>query len=268
MTRILARAAAVLVIATIGASVGGGCAKNPVVPGTDTNANGRYLNVRLQYRGAIRAFNTGNGGGYYIVINRTDNQAEPGPAPVVAGPPWGNGFAAPVRDDLQGFVGFVSFTRDGSGQGNELGAYNVFRVVGNDATDTLTNPAQAQFTYVGQPDSYTLPQNGANVIEFRLDLTRLPRSNRRYIQLNFIATDNRPVGVQPDQQKLWDALGDGSQTQSINASITLDASQNARQTNANLADREPANDVRDRQFSIVDDGGLDLVDWSVELRSS
>ena len=246
-----------------------GCAKNPDIPSTGTGK--RFLNVTLRYRGAIRTnYGSGlQGGGYYILINRTSLANDPGgPAPVVQAP-FGNGFGAPAQQGSQGFVGYVSFTSDGSGQGGSEGSYNVWSSV--DSSGKLLNPAQGIFQQGGQPDAST-PPAGGNTLSFRLDLSRLPLNDvdHPYVQLNFVSTNNRPQNPDvADQPKTWDALGNGQLGGSINAFITLNTTQNPQLSNATAPfdAQEPTGDVREKLAQTVDEPSLDLEDWSVSITS-
>jgi len=234
----------------------GACARSPTSSGGDGTTR-KFLIVNMTVRGQIQPQDAATPYYYFCVINRTDTISEPGPVPVVDRP-WGNGFAAPAPNagpDNQGFIGFVRYDRSG---------YRCFRVTGN--------ATQGSFTDLGQPDGATAPQTGEKALSFRFDLNRLKLTpeevEKRYVQINLIATNNLPIGAE-DAAKVWDAFGDGrgdAGTGSLNAPITLDATQNIfrRNSDTNL---EPANDVRDHLGPIVDDPNLDIVDWSVEIRT-
>ncbi len=234
----------------------GGCAKSPT-SGGDDDASRKFLIVTMTVRGQIQPRDSLTPYYYFCVINRTDTISDPGPVPVVDRP-WGNGFAAPAptaSGDNQGFIGFVKYDRSG---------YRCFRVIGN--------PTQGSFTDLGQPDGATAPQTGEKTLSFRFDLNRLKLTpeevEKRYVQINLIATNNIPIAAE-EAEKVWDALGDGrgdAGTGSLNAPITLDATQNIIRRNSDF-NTEPANDVRDHLGPIVDDPNLDITDWSVEIRS-
>jgi hypothetical protein len=209
---------------------------------------------------------------YFFLIHRTDDNNEAGPAPVVA-PPWNNGFAAASQANQQGFVGTVVFSNFGG-----LSGYEVYRV----PTDANNVPSAKPyeigagltgFVSVGQPDQSTTPQTGERLLRFRLDLSRLPNPNARYLKFNIVATNNLPAGVDPNAPKLWDALGDGSglgDVGSLNAFITMDVTQNQRRDNsseANSGSAEPQNDVRDHLGPLISEPSLDITNWSVEVLS-
>lgn len=94
----------------------------------------------------------------------------------------------------------------------------------------------------------------------------MPNKTARYVQVNLIATNNVPQGAE-DAPKLWDALGDGSSTGSLNQFLTLDTNQNQLRTNSDDR-REPIqNDVHNHMISLVDEPNLDIVDWEIEYRN-
>lgn len=245
----------------------GGCARMPASTTSTTRA--KLLTVTLKYRGALNINKQPQGNYYYVVINRTDVQSDFGPVPTLA-PPWGgNGIAAPSQGDGQGFVAIVRYERNLSTIGGlEVG-------VTTDSSGNLINPTSPgfgarSFTVVGPPDRIlSLPEQGgdANTISFQLDLGRLPNPQARYVQLNFISQNSLPQGVE-NVEKVWDALGDGTQTGSINNPLTIDTTQNPTIYNDQQisTSREPASDTRDRLLDLRDDASLDLVDWTVQVR--
>lgn len=236
-----------------------GCAR---FPESDAGANqGKVLVVNLQFRGAIDINRQPRGNYYFVVINRTDNATEPGPAPVVS-LPWGNGFAGPpaIAPNSQGFVGFVRYDREQGG----IGGFGVYSAAVN---GVLQNPVNNVFTPLGPPDRVTQVQAGDTNLSFQLDLSRLPNPNARYVQINVIATNNTPQGAE-DAPKIWDALGDGSQTGSLSNWVTIDTTQNPTITNEQQVGigREPQGDVRDHLGPLVDDASLDVVNWTFQVR--
>ena len=228
------------------------CAKVPP-PGTFTPP--KLLRVTFTLRGEVQTSETGQPFYYFVTINRTADLADSGPVPVVDRP-WGNGFAAANSATGQGFVGFVAINYRGPG-------YQVFSCLNN---GVLKNPVEGIFTPLGLPYQSTPLARGSRTVSFQVDLNTLPNNTLRYVQVNVIATNNTPQGAD-DAPKLWDALGDGSRTGSLNQFLTLDTLGN--QIIRNTDDRrEPAqNDVRDHVLSTVDEPNLDIVDWEVEYRN-
>lgn len=245
----------------------GGCARMPA--STTIAGRAKLLTVTLRYRGPININKQPQGNYYYVVINRTDTQSDNGPVPTLA-PNWGgNGIAAAAQGTGQGFVAVVRYERNLSTIGGlEVG-------VTTDSAGNIVNPTSAgfgarSFTVVGPPDRIlSLPEQGGdpNTISFQLDLGRLPNPNARYVQLNFISQNSLPQGVE-NVEKVWDALGDGTQTGSINNPLTIDTTQNPTISNSQQIgpSREPESDVRDRLLDLRDDTSLDLVDWTVQVR--
>jgi hypothetical protein len=245
---VLACAAAAVCLTLIVPALLGGCARFP--EDRDDGGRGKQLVVTLRVRGQIQPPDAQTPYYYFVLINRTDNLNDAGPAPVVERP-WGNGFAAPAQPGAQGFDAFVRYDRF-----QPQGGYGVYRVEGN--------PVNAVFLPLGRPDAYTTPQRGEATLSFRLDLSRLPDPNARYIQLNLLATNNLPQGAD-DAPKAWDALGDGRDTGTINTWITIPTDQNSVRTNRDT-NLEPAGDVREKLGPTVDEPNLDIVDWTVEIR--
>jgi hypothetical protein len=268
------------VAATVTAAVAliaGGCARVP--NDTTGGTRSKLLVVTMALRGPILVNRPSTGGNYYyVVINRTNNASDPGPVPVI-GLPWGNGFAAPAQPGYQGFVAFVRF--DGTVSG--IGGYDVDYVPKNPADPTgntlsdVTTFGPLTFPSLGPPDAVTPVNPGqGSTLSFQLDLARidqnLPTSlqNARYIQINMIATDRVPQGVS-DVPKLWDSLGDGTQSGFRNFFVTLDATQNQTARNEDRpsgdGSHEPSDDVFDRGgFAPVNDPSLDIIDWNIQIR--
>lgn len=240
------------------------CARYPADGGT--GAGGKRLVVSLTVRGRIRqdAYH------YFVLINQTDDQNDPGPVPVVD-IPWGNGFAAPARPknnagaDAQGFNAFVSYDpvyRQGSQATG--GNYGLWRVNGPAIFSTNFEP-------LGLPDVYAPVGENDTVISFQLSLARLKRDasapDPQYIQINLLATNNLPRNDDdPGVFKLWDALGDGRDTGTINTWLTIPLGQDSVRTNRET-NLEPSGDVREKLGAGADDPDLDIVDWTVEIRS-
>jgi hypothetical protein len=240
----------------------GGCAR---VPTTNRPNTSKVLVVSFTTRGPLDINRQPQGSYYFVLINRADSPTDPGgPAPVI-GPPWGNGFAAAPTQDGQGFIGFVLYSRD-QGLINNVGVYS--SQIGGQLVDPRTLRLGG-FTSLGPPDRLPngTPQDGDTTLTFQLDLGRLPQSERRFLQINVIATDvlpNSPESV----AKRWDALGDGTQTGSLNNWITIDTSTNQTLTNSQITgtSQEIPNDVRDRLGPVTDDASLDIIDWTFQIR--
>lgn len=227
------------------------CAKVPPVTGDVP----KLLRVTFALRGEVQTNETGLPYYYFVTINRTDNPTDNGPVPVVS-VPWGNGFAAANSATGQGFVGFVAFNYRGPG----------FQVFSCESNGVLNNPVNGIFTPLGVPFQSTPVSRGSKVLSFQVDLNTLPNKTARYVQLNIIATNNVPQGAE-DAPKLWDALGDGSQTGSLNQFITLDTLQNQLKRNSDDRREPTQNDVRDHVAALVDEPNLDIVDWEIEYRN-
>ena len=239
-----------------------GCAKVPTGTGDE---GGRLVEVTMTLRGDVRI--DGNNPYYYIfLMNRTDNPGDAGPVPVV-GVPWNNGFAAASNEDSQGFVGFVVFSALGG-----LTGYQVYAAP-TDATGNLVKPQNVNagipggWIPRGAPDNSTVPQAGEKTLRFLLDLSKLPNPDARYLQINFLATNNLPVGADPNAPKTWDALGNGAETGNINNWVTIDVTQNSIRSDADSIDPEPTGDVREKLAGLVNDPSLDIDDWSISVRS-
>ena len=241
-----------------------GCARFPEQR-TD-GPRGKQLVVSMTVRGRIRqdAYH------YFVLINQTDDPNDPGPVPVVD-IPWGNGFAAPSRPkdnagrDAQGFNAFVSYDllyRQGSQTAG--GNYGLWRVNGPAVFSTNFEP-------LGLPDVFAPVREEDNTLSFQLNLARLRLSGSsadpRYVQINLLTTNNLPRNDDdPAVFKLWDALGDGRDTGTINTWITIPIDQDSVRTNRNT-NLEPSGDVREKLGAAVDDPDLDITDWRVEIRS-
>jgi hypothetical protein len=233
------------------------CARVPADSGTRT---GKLLVVRMTVRGSININRQPTGNYYFFVINRTDTPSDPGPVPVV-GIPWGNGFAAPAQQGSQGFVGYISYDRARS-----AGTYGVFTALVN---GVLQDPVLGIFNPLGPPDRITTPPSGDANLAFQIDLGRLPNPDARYVQLNMIATNITPQGVD-SVPKYWDALGDSRSGDFLRNYILLDTTQNQTIRNADQIGtaQEVANDVRDRDLAgTIDDPDIDIIDWQVEIRN-
>lgn len=215
----------------------------------------KLLRVTFTVRGQIQTADAGLPYYYFVTINRTADPADFGPVPVVERP-WGNGFAAANSATAQGFVGFVAFNYRTSG----------YQVYSCESGGTLNNPVNGIFTPLGVPYQSTPVVAGGQTISFQVDLNTLPNKTLRYVQLNIIATNNVPQGAE-DAPKLWDALGDGTSTGSLNQFLTFDTAQNQLRRNSDDRREPTQSDVRDHMLSLVNEPNLDIVDWEVEYRN-
>ncbi|GAB4453724.1 MAG: hypothetical protein OHK0029_07040 [Armatimonadaceae bacterium] len=234
-----------------------GCAR---VPGGGDTEGGKLLEVTVRFRGPVDINRIPRGNYYFVLINRTDNQGDAGPVPVVS-LPWGNGFAAPSQPDSQGFVGFVRFDREQGATG--------YGVYSTEVNGVLLNPVEGIFTNLGAPDAVLVqpgPNQASDTLSFRLDLRRLPNPDARWVQLNILSTNNIPQGAD-DAPKVWDALGNGAVGGFINGFVVLDTTQNRILRNDDLVGdaQEPEGDVRDHLGPLVNDPSLDIVDWQIRI---
>lgn len=247
------RALAVLLVSTLIPLVLSSCAKYPE---NRTGGGGKRLFVTLRVQRQIQTFDVQPPYSYFVLLNQTENINDAGPVPVI-GSPWGNGFAAASQPGAQGFTAFVQYDRN-----QPQGGYGVYRVVGP--------PFNAIFTLLGAPDQFTVPQAGEATLSFQLDLNRLKTdaaaATPRYLQINFLATNNIPRGDDPNSPKSWDALGNGSVSGEINSWITIDTTQDGVYSNADRT-IEPPGDVREKLLGTVNDPDLDIVDWTVRIQS-
>lgn len=261
------RSFAFLLLLGAGLASGLSCARYPQQPSSVTPGTRKRLIISMTVRGEIQPSDAQVPYYYFFLINRTDDAAAAGPVPVVIGPQWGNGFAAPAPQpaDGQGFVGFVRYDRFQGQSG-----YGVYTLQ-NPTTGVLQKPIdpQLQFFPLGPPDVAQTLQRGEKQLYFELNLDRLPNPEARFLQINFVATNNIPQGVDENAPKSWDALGNGADTDTINAWVRIDTTQNITIRNSErLPDlQEPPDDVREKLFSLVDEPNLDIVDWTIEVRT-
>jgi len=278
-TLLLRLLSAALIVPALGLLLSS-CARVP--NDLNPNARGKQLVVTMRMEREVRQDYF-----YFVLINLTDDVADAGPVPIVQGPPWNNGFAAPapLPANRQGFVGFVRYG---------TGGYSTFGVA-RDQNGNLANPTLNQFAFLERPDIILNdPVTGRrDTIAFQLDLSRLPGYVRpgpdgqlntaddttaRYVQINFLATDSLPVGsVDQFARKTWDALGDGRSgglndpvdlgNPGINTYLTLPLDQNVTRTETEANLEPPDNDVRERLDRVLTEPDLNLVDWTVEIRS-
>lgn len=113
---------------------------------------------------------------------------------------------------------------------------------------------------IGTPILTTPVTVGSRRIGFELDLAQLfplqaERDALRSMQVNIMTMDRVP---QSGSSKLWDALGDSTQSTSINDYLLIPLRTSALYNNSRSGNLEPTGDVSDPQ--------LDISDWSVEVK--
>lgn len=205
-----------------------GCAR---FPANNTQVTGKQIIVTMTVAGQI------NTNYHYYVAFDTSGQPAPGPLPVV-GPPWGNGWGT---GNITSYVVFDA--------NQPQGGYGVFRMV--PGTNLLNN------VYVGPPVSSSIPPQGANRLQFTIDLGQLATPTTTVDQIdivnvNFITTDVVPIDPNFPGPKFFDGLGP-SGSDFVQISIKNNQGNNNARTPI-----ESAGDVR------VPD--LDIIDWSIEVR--
>ncbi|RMG22836.1 MAG: hypothetical protein D6724_09685 [Armatimonadetes bacterium] len=181
----------------------------------------------------------------YIVAIRDgdDLTGQEGPIPVIA-PPWGNGFVAGKATH------FVRFDGD---QPN--GGYGLYRF-----TDTQN---LSSWILLGVPISFQTPGPGERTLRFEIDLTQLRPNpadalNIQALQINLLTMDRVPTDPNDNDPKTWDALGNSRDINEISSYLTIFMTPDRiyRNSDTNL---EPEGDT--------DDPRLDIVDWTIEVRS-
>jgi hypothetical protein len=179
----------------------------------------------------------------YIVALRPSmdpNPTEQGPVPVV-GPPWGNGFVA-------GTV--THFVRWDPVQSPN---YIIW---------AFRDENLIEYFQIGVPINYVDVLPGGRTIQFEIDLRQIAPSLEaalafQSLQVNFLTMDRVPQGG--TGTKTWDALGDSRLPSELNQWVTIPLRTAGLYDNARFQQLEPPNDVADPD--------LDIVDWSVEVRS-
>ncbi len=178
----------------------------------------------------------------FALRDANDPTGTAGPQPVIA-PPWGNGFVAGSATHFVRYDGFLP-----------NGGYGVFKFV--DAT--LLNYFQT-----GIPVSFVTPGPNDFRLEFEVDATQLRPDPAQalklnYLQVNLLTMDIAPTDPNYPGPKFWDALGDSRLPGSINDFITIDLTTSRIYRNSELQ-IEPEGDVSDP--------ALDIVDWTIEIRT-
>jgi len=216
------------------AALGLGCAK---FPGGGGGTGATRLTFRLILDGPI------NSNFVYIVAMRPtteDPPTTPGPIPVVA-PPWGNGF-------VEG--GVTHFVRWDLSQSPH---YLIYQFQGID----LINYSER-----GVPINFLEVEANGKEIRFEIELPQISASEAeadtwRTLQVNFLTMDLVPQGS--GGNKSWDALGNGNLPNEINEYVNIPLRTSGTYDNRRFQDVEPRGDNPDP--------ALDIVDWSVEVRT-
>jgi hypothetical protein len=240
-----------------------GCARQS--PSRNT-LSGRRLLVTMRFRQPINPFYS-----YFFLINNVGNQNAPGPVAVYVFP-YGNGFATGSGG---GQIGFTDFVRFDDQQPQGYGVYHVLRDANNNES----------YIYKGSPVRSTPPSNdptdpSANELRFELDLSQIITDANgnplpdpaeaanlarliKHLQVNIVATSTVPGSASGPVDKLTDAFGDTTGS-GIDSFLRMDATQLGRVLRSNdfIEVAEPTTpDV----FG-GDDGALDLVEWTIEVR--
>lgn len=220
----------------------GGCAKFPDTPDA---GEGARLIFHLKVDGKIRFGTENNVQGapyiYMVALNPSelDNPTVQGPIPVIA-PPWGNGF---VSGNATHFIWWDP---------TQASPFTLYK---------FTNADLTQWSAVGVPINAVDASVGTSELTFEISLRQLipdatSAAKIRSMQVNFLTMDRAP---QSGSTKFWDAIGDGRFANSVNTWITVPLRSNATYDNTLAGDIEPRGDQPDPD--------LDLVDWSIEVRT-
>jgi hypothetical protein len=177
---------------------------------------------------------------YYYVAFDTSGTSTPGPVPIV-GKPWGNGWGT---GKITHYVIFNQF--------QPQGGYTLYSFSPTD--QYLESPK-----YIGAPVTFVRPPDGANKLQFSIDLNQLatdsmPADQIDLVNINFITTNILPVDSYADiSNKYYDGLGSVG---SSFISISVKTSQTYTNSQTSI---EGSGDVRIPN--------LDIVDWTVEVQN-
>ena len=216
-----------------------GCAK---FPSSGNIGNTKRLIFKMRVDGQLR---TGQGVGqsglpyvYVIALNlsQDDTPTTNGPIPIVI--PGGNGI---VDGDVTHFILWDPLAQP---------QFKIFQF-----SDTTLN----NFFQIGVPVVSTPTSEGDRELQFEIDLSQLvPVANvpdYKAVQINFLTMNNTNSS---GGGRIWDALGDSTQSTQINSPITIRLNSSQIYNNQNQILNEPQGDTVDPD--------LDIVDWSVEVR--
>jgi hypothetical protein len=181
---------------------------------------------------------------YIFAINDADDLtgANGGPIPVVA-PPWGNGI---VSGRCTHFIRYDGFLPNGG--------YAIYK---------FTDTTLLTYFQTGIPVAFVTPAPGEDRLDVEIDLTQIEPDPVQALaiqalQINLLTMNRVITNPNDPGPKFWDALGDSTQPGSINDFITIDVTTDRIYRNSDL-NLEPSGDVADPS--------LDIVDWTIEIRS-
>lgn len=212
-----------------------GCARFPANP---TPGGVARVIVELRLDGRVKPEYL-----YFAIINfSNDSFGAEGPLPVVQ-PPWGNGFAAGA------FTHFVLYS-------GVRGGYGLFQ-----GSPLITLDASIP---LGPPSSFEPVGTDSRILRFEVDLTQfIPDVDdaraMRFAQVNLMCADRAPIDPHDQASRFWEAFGDGRSPADLSRFITIRLDQNRIYRNVDFAQLEPSGDVPDPD--------LDLIDWSIEVRT-
>lgn len=217
--------------------VSAGCAKFPAMSGTQ-NA---HLIFTMTVAGHIQD-GSQNGEAPYIYIIAVNPSTDlfptsTGPQPVIQ--PAGNGFVA------GGATHFIQYAL------GQVSPYTVYM---------FTDSSLSAWGATGVPISNTTTNNK---IQFEIDLSQIKPSGvsdvstLQSVQVNFLTMNRRLQGGDTGT-KIWDALGNSGDPNSINDYVRIPLTSSRIYTNSDFQDLEPQGDCPDPD--------LDIIDWSVEVR--
>lgn len=242
-----------------------GCAR---LPPSRNALSGRRLVVTLRFRQPINPNYS-----YFFLINNAGDPNAPGPIPVLL-PPYGNGFATGPGGQ-RAFTDFVRFDNQ------QVQGYAVYHVV----ADAGNNE---NYVRTGRPVNAVLPTSdptltGSYELRFELDLSQLVTDasgnpladpveavnqarNIRFLQVNVVATSLVPIDPATPVVKLTDAFGDTRTPLGASSWLTLDTTQIGRVFRSSDFIGQPIEEPTTPDVFGGDDGSLDLVEWSIEVR--
>lgn len=212
-----------------------GCAKFPNL------ASGQHVHLvfRMTVAGQINPNYI-----YLVAVNPSIdlNPTVQGPIPVVAAP-WGNGLLA---GNATHFIRYDP---------TQTSPYTIYRFI---------TPDLLQFQAIGAPVNSVPPGETGSTLEFEIDMAQIAPSNfdpdtYNSVQVNFMTMNRRPLGGDPGS-KVWDALGDSRDPNSVNDYIRVPLTSSRLFSNAGpeYQDIEVQGDTPSPD--------LDIVNWSVEVR--
>ncbi|MCH8274980.1 MAG: hypothetical protein IH851_09340 [Armatimonadetes bacterium] len=214
-----------------------GCAR---FPGGGGGPPGRRLRFTIRLDGPVNPNFV-----YMVAIDDDDDLfGDDGPIPVVARP-WGNGFMAGQATHFVRYDGFLP-----------SGGYALFKFI--DLVNLST------WVLIGLPVDFITPGPDDDTLVFEIDLSQIrpPPGDPLAIealQINILTMDRVPTDPNDPNPRFWDALGDSRDPASITDYITIDVTTDRIFRNSDFGDLEVQGDVPDPS--------LDIVDWSIEVRT-